>query len=215
MPENIRSLPRTVESTRYHEYVPGDTSLHIPKNRWSGLGFDTYCVQSTLNDGPTPCIADYAIGCVYAGHAKGYCTLDGSVKLKREIHPGSALIFEKFNSVNWQWKPASTDLSPIKFINLFLPVSLINQICLNALDAEPSSVEIPSNIAFDDPFMIQLLMSLKAEAGNETTLGMLFIDTAAQLLAVHLLKNHSLLKRSPPKISSSFSRTRVIVKSGV
>jgi AraC family transcriptional regulator len=208
MSENKQSLPVIVESTRYHEYVPGDTSLHIPINHRKSLGIDTYSVPSTLNDGPTPCIDDYAIGCVYSGHAKGCCTLDGSIRFNREIYPGMAFIFEKHASVNWHWKPASTNTAPVKFINVFVPVDLINRTCLSALDAEPSTIEIPGNIAFNDPFMVQILMSLKAEAGNTSTIGTMFMDTAAQLLAIHLLNSYSLIKRPLPKVPSSFSRAQ-------
>lgn len=195
-----------IESHNYHEFVPGDTSLHLPKILPDSLGIDTYSVPSTLNDGPTPCIKDYAIGCVYSGHAKGYCTLDGTIKLKREIHPGSAFIFEKYASVNWCWKPASSDISPIKFVNVFLPVEIINRICASTLDCDASTVEIPGNIAFDDPFIIQMLMALKTEADNTSATGKLLMDTIAQLLSIRLLNKYSVIKPSLPKISSSFSR---------
>jgi AraC family transcriptional regulator len=79
--------------------------------------------------------------------------------------------------------------NPSEYVNLHLDPALLQQL---AIDNElPANIEIEHRVIFQDPTILHIAQLLKGEVINGGIAGNLYVESLRNLLAVHLLRNHT------------------------
>src|SRR5690348_16582554 len=87
-----------------------------------------------------------------------------------------------------RWKSISS--GPIQSIRLLLSKGLLVQIAKEISERDPSQLVLVERSGFQDPLLTQIAFSLERELRSDTPAGKLYAETAAQMLAVHLLRHY-------------------------
>lgn len=77
------------------------------------------------------------------------------------------------------------------YLRLRLSTEFINRVALEALEMNPDQISLLSECRVRDPQIEYLGMNLLAEITNRGLGGRLYVDSLANILAVHLLRNYS------------------------
>lgn len=185
-----RRLPRLVSAQKYKDYVPGKLLLDSQSSNWQGLLFNAFELPAFLPEGPTPAVSDYTFGFVYEGGKRGEFSINQRRWEKRDLRKGSIVMVPPHHAINWRWLPDSENAQPLFISCAYLSSILIKQAAVEALDIEPECIDMPENIGTSDPFMEQLFLAVKKELQAGNPCGRLYAQTAAQMLALHLLSKH-------------------------
>lgn len=185
---------RTVDSSEYQEHVPAKTLTHVDKTRWNGLGLDHYLFARDNAGIAAPGVPDYIFGTMLSGAIDAKNRINDSPWKREPLSPGAMTLLDKGHSVNWQWQDKDVSTQQPENVCLFLDSKLVNKVAAQVGETDPRKIEIPSKASIFDPFIHQLTLELKQEAERETPYGKLFGETAAQLLAVHMLRKYAVVK---------------------
>jgi AraC family transcriptional regulator len=123
---------------------------------------------------------------------------------KHCLQHGLATLVEKYNPVCWQWRADKIEQSG-ETINLILSDDLVSGVCESALGIDQRKILISSIGSFQDEFMLQMALELRGEAEQKSPFGKLFGETAAQLLAIHLLRKYTTIQPKLPNLSGRFT----------
>lgn len=197
------------DSDRYHEYVPATVPTHIDKNDWGGIGLSIFQFSGDNEGIPAPAVSDYILGTLILGFGKVACQFNSGHWKSAKLYTGSTSFINKHNQIALQWK--NSDLSSEKptTVNLVLGQCIINKAASQISCISPAKIEFENNINLQDPFIHQLALELKSEAENKTPYGKLFGQTAAQLLAIHLLRKHAVVKPGVKEYTDGLDRKRL------
>ncbi len=77
------------------------------------------------------------------------------------------------------------------YVRIRLTTEFVDRVVLEALEMNPDQVSLLSECRIRDPQIEHLGMNLLAELTNEGLGGRLYVDSLANILAVHLLRNYS------------------------
>lgn len=189
-----RQAKELLSAKEYDNHVPGEllmTSAPI----WTALHLSAFSFPNLLPNGPAPGLPNYAIGFLYGGAVTGEVSINrGKWKRRTSVNKGCMDLWPQFYEVNWRWWP-NENPDPIKIASVQLSAELLVKISIEALDAEPNLIELPNKLNVDDPFIEQLLMGVIKELEQGNPCGKLYGDTAAQMLALHLLSKHCAFTR--------------------
>lgn len=181
-----------VASGDYYKYLPGDRVFSAISTGNNKFRFELFHFPDHLDDTPTPALLDYAIGINLSGSKRrGNCRVGGKLYKSRELIAGqSCTILPRLQDISWSWR---TDL-PDRINNiaiLYLSQESFAQTVMEVPNIDPNRVELLAKPGIKDTFLTSLGKHLNQELQEGNPFGQLYIDTAAQLLAVHLLAYHS------------------------
>jgi len=124
--------------------------------------------------------------------------LSGAMKMKLWQHgkeykyqtkPGDLFLTAAHgDSYEMQWN--SNNEIPIHTFQIYLNNDLLAKTAESTCGIDPGSVNLLEGSCLTDPFLQQLAYALKSELKNPDSATQLFMDSAAQLIAIHLLKRH-------------------------
>lgn len=120
------------------------------------------------------------------GRQLTYNSAPGTVKLTTPQH----LPYEM------QWVPLTAE--PIRTAHVFLAEGLLVRTA-EAAGLSPGRIELREGSGIADPFLYQLGATLAQELASPAALGGLYAETAAQLLAAHLLRHHCAFTHALPE----------------
>ena len=108
--------------------------------------------------------------------------------------PGDLIISPAGQPVRWRLDD-ETD-------SLLLPIrpDFLRRVAQEAMDVDPARVEILGRPGLNDPVLRQLAGWLLAELESGGPGGRLYVESCSNLLALHLLRNHSTLARRPDRL---------------
>jgi len=82
----------------------------------------------------------------------------------------------------------------VRHLHLYLSPTLIQQIATSA-DIDPDTVEFVDTLGMFDPRIETIALSLLSELRSEGLGGMLYVESLANILGIHLLRQHSSVKQ--------------------
>jgi AraC family transcriptional regulator len=182
-PESSMNLPPT---------EPASLQLYRSSTQvgWDGLGAAAYHVPRELESEQTPAVPDLTL-VVYRG---------GPVHVERRQGQGSwrgGDVYQGDLVLRWGPCPASEgriwSLSalPTQLLNLRLSRELVSRVAEEVVGVELARLELVNLVGFQDPLLSQVAFALWRELDQPAPAGNLFAQSAAQLLAVHLLRHYS------------------------
>ncbi len=90
-----------------------------------------------------------------------------------------------------RWKSLSTN--PIRTLHLHLNADLFSRTVQQVGDRDPARISVLDSTGFQDPLLANIGLSLQQELQHpaSASVGKLYAETAAQMLAVHLLRHYT------------------------
>jgi AraC family transcriptional regulator len=138
----------------------------------------------------------HAISVAFAPHDRVTWSIDGNARQTTPLPAGSVFLYGDCTFV-WHQRH-----QPSEYINLFLEPAFLDRIA--AEHGLPPSTGIDRRVIFIDPTILHIAQLLKAEAISGGLAGDLYVESLRNLLAIHLLRNHSGVsatsKEDAPKI---------------
>ena len=204
-PYNIPSFTSTED---FEHYLPTAPLLSSCKASWANLVVRAYHEPAELEEtffpgGPDLYLVLITSGTVrvderrICGSWKTYSLQEGDWFLTPAGGEPYAL----------RWTSLSRD--PLKTLHLHLSADLFARAAQHMVKrGDPAHVMVQERTGFQDPLLMQLALSLQHELQHPTaaSLGKLYAETAAQMLATHLLRHYTttdvLMLGKPQKLSS-------------
>ncbi|KAM3097110.1 helix-turn-helix transcriptional regulator [Phormidesmis sp. 146-35] len=156
-----------------------DQSLAIVKSEWEGL---------TVEYGRLDAVGEFdfampkhSLSIAFAPHEEVIWSVDGQSQ-KTSLPAGSVFLYGGREFV-WHRR-----VKPSEYVNLTLDHALLNQI---AIENGLSSLDVEHRVIFQDPTILHISQLLKTEVLTAGMAGNLYVESLRNLLAVHLLRNHT------------------------
>jgi AraC family transcriptional regulator len=185
-----RRIPKLVPTSEYNQYVPGKLIVSSTLYHWKESVFNAFSFPNFQEDGPAPGLPNYAIGFLYSGNVHGECSINRGPWKKRVSEIKTIDLWPPCHELNWRWWPINDNDPPIKIASVQLSVEHIQKTAIEALDTDSARIEMPNKQNVQDPFIEQILLATKDELERGNPCGRLYGETAAQMLALHLLSKH-------------------------
>lgn len=99
------------------------------------------------------------------------------------LRPGGSVI----RPVRWR----SLSAQPMQTLHIDLESSLFSRTATEIAESDPASLTLYGRAGFQDPLLAQIGLALQHELEQPTPAGKLYAQTAAQMLAVHLLRYYT------------------------
>jgi AraC family transcriptional regulator len=87
------------------------------------------------------------------------------------------------------WRGLSSE--PLQMLHLQLNNDLFARIAEEVVERDPARLELIARSGFQDPLLKQIGLAIWQELEQDTPGGKLYVQTAAQMLAVHLLRHYT------------------------
>ncbi|MGS2717217.1 helix-turn-helix domain-containing protein [Eionea flava] len=193
---NDRALKETsaelVNLDNLTEYVPGECDFSV-RSKSDSMMVNQWYFPQVLEDAP-PLLArnHHGFGLLISGSIKGSFQHNYGKWKKAELGNNQWIMSPaKGNAMNWRWKADSPEDVPLSVVDFHLSPKVMADVASQALDIDGDSViELPHKLNIPDKQLGELALYILSESKKNNPYGQLFIDTAAQLFAVHLLNNH-------------------------
>ncbi|HEX7028562.1 MAG TPA: AraC family transcriptional regulator [Gammaproteobacteria bacterium] len=91
---------------------------------------------------------------------------------------------------NWRWWPLAEPGQILQLATVYLQQGFLEKLAAEVLDVEPERVELPIKLSVKDEFVSQLILAVRDELKQGNPCGPIYAETAAQMLALHLLSRH-------------------------
>lgn len=194
-------LPKYIPGNKLAEYHPGKLELSSKNRDWEGILFNRYSHPKISPGCPRPATTDHILAFANSGAVKGDYCINGDKWRPYFWKTHEWLIGQAFeNDRDSRWHSACDENIELSVCYIHLSPQLFNKIALETMDKSPKFIEIPHRFGFKDPMMLQLGLAIKRELECNNPYGKIFVETAANLLAIHVLRNYSADKLKAPQI---------------
>jgi len=154
---------------------------------WGGLVVRATDEPLNLEGWSDPVVPDTSVllvmsGAIYMephGLWKGQSIHQGDLFLK----PGGSGPYE----LNWR----SLSPEPLQMLHLQLNNDMFARVAEEVAGRDPARLELIARSGFQDPLLRQIGLAIWQELEQDTPGGKLYVQTAAQMLAVHLLRHYT------------------------
>lgn len=186
-----RTIPRFTSTYNFENYLPTSPILTSRETGWEHIMLRAYHEPSDLEETLFPGGPDIYLVLVTSGAVQ---------VAERKIH--GPWITYPVREGDWflspaygepyvlRWKSLSTD--PLKTLHLHLSAALFARTVQQVVDRDPMQIMVQERTGFQDPLLAHLAFSLQQELQHPApgSVGKLYAETAAQMLATHLLRHY-------------------------
>jgi AraC family transcriptional regulator len=201
-----RRIPKLVTTSEYNQYVPGKLLISSELYHWNQLIFTSFSFPNFLEEGPAPGLPNYAIGFLYSGRVDGECSINRGPWKARQTNCKEMDLWPPSHELNWRWWPDTEKDPPIHIASAQISVDLIRKTASEALDIEPLRIEMLNKLNVSDPLIEQILIAVKGELEQGNPCGRLYAETAAQMLALHILSKHCAINHQTIEYRTGLSK---------
>lgn len=175
---------------------------------WEGLGVSAFYEPAEMEDWAVPSIPDPTLtlltgGAMYMEWRQGHGPWKGGV-----VHAQDLILTPSSNETNEvRWKGLSC--SPMQTLRLQLNQELLSRTVQEITDIDPACLTLVTHIGLHDPLLTQISLALWRELELQAPSGKLYAQTAAQMIAVHLLRHYSSTEVGVQERSQGLTRRQV------
>ena len=178
------------------------------ESNWEGLVVRAFHEPGELEGWIDPAVPDTSLvlvtqGAMYMeqrllnGPWRGQHIRQGDLFLK----PGGGGPYEL------RWRSLSPE--PLQTLHLHLNTHLLARTAEEVADRDPARLALIGRSGFQDPLLTQIGLALWRELEQDTPAGKLYAQTAAQMLAVHLLRHYTSTAGEIEEVSQGLTRHQV------
>jgi AraC family transcriptional regulator len=186
----MKGVPHSVSTRDFERFYPSSPLLSSLQVGWEGVTVRAYHKQKEAEQVISPTVPDVSLTLVTQGTiAFEYREVGG---------PWEAL---QVRAGDWSLAPGggqphevryhALSVEPIQSLLIHVNTDYISRAASQLTIDDPARVEIRKRMVFQDPLLTQIGLALQHELRAPTVAGKLYAETAAQMLAVHLLRHYA------------------------
>jgi len=166
-------------------------SLSSTAANWKGLVVQVFQVPKEIESLMVPAISDISL-LLHAGGAlhTAYRPVNSPWQ-EVQMHQGDLSLSPNGGTVQEEMRWKSLSGLPTQFLQLRLSKGLLAGAAQDVLDCDLSSLSLPARVGFQDPLLTQIGLALWRELEQPVPASNLYVQAAAQMLAVHLLRHYT------------------------
>ncbi len=175
---------------------------------WEGLGASAFYEPTKIEDWTVSGIPDITLmllagGAMYMEWQRGHGPWKGGIVHAQDLNltPGSN------ESRKVRWKGLSC--VPMQTLRLQLNHELLSRTAQEVADVDPARLALVAHTGLHDPLLTQICLALWRELEQQAPSGKLYAQTAAQMIAVHLLRHYSSTEVCVQERSQRLTRRQV------
>jgi AraC family transcriptional regulator len=158
-----------------------EPSTSLLKHEWKGLVVEYGQLNSVGEfDFAMP---KQGVSVAFAPHTEVVWSVDGGARQSTSLPAGSVFLYGDREFV-WHRR-----MKPSEYVNLTLDPTVLQAIATD--HGLPSTVDVEHRVIFQDPTILHVAQLLKGEVLSGGVAGNLYAESLRNLLAVHLLRNHT------------------------
>lgn len=185
----------TATLATYEQRLPADITTPLPilsSNAlgWSDITAHVYLAPMQGEDWVEPVTSDVTV----------MLLMRGAMRLEQQANPNACggfhlqrgdLLLKPANIVVpvVRWRSLSTE--PIYMLYVQLRSAVLRRIIEELADRDLSHIELIGQAGFHDPLLLQIGLALGQELESPSTIGPLYAQAAAHMLAAHLLRHYT------------------------
>lgn len=183
-------VPRSTSTLEFENYIV--TAAPILSSReagWEGVVVRAHHVPDEVEWITVPTVPDIHLALVEQGAIYIESRDENGPLEALHVHKGD-LFLTPGGGVPYElhWRNLSSE--PIQALHVHLSTDLFARATEQITDYDLARLELPALSGFQDPLLAQIALALRQELEQPTPAGRLYADTAAQMLAVHLLNHY-------------------------
>lgn len=203
-----RLVPAQTSTLAFEEYASSKPVLSSVNVDWRHLIVRSYTEPQTLERLVVPAVPDPHIVLQLTGSAYIEVRADGGRWTTVHIQPGQLFLTPSGGSpYEMRWTSESNE--PIQNIQLHLDSQFLAKTGVEAAGLDPSRIELLERSGARDLFIEQICLILKQELEKGGLGSKLYAESAAQLLAVHLLRQHCTFEHRVKEYSGGLPKNRL------
>lgn len=198
MPQAVQGTARVVQQPLEYDFAGGVVLLSSEQAGWSGIASRYYRAPAMYRE-TVPAFGFDSL----AIQVKGVTPLTSRItQSQRSVLsvPGDIYLVPKGEASSWYSRDSC------ELLHLYATTGLFRAVALQTADLDPQRVELIARVQERDPLIYQLGLAFLDELRTGGALGRLYVDSLAQLLIVHLLRQHAGVSKAVPDPSGGLAR---------
>jgi AraC family transcriptional regulator len=205
-----QAIPHFTSTLDFENYLPTAPTLSSKETGWDSVIVRAYHEPSDLDEtlfpaGPDIYLVLVTSGTVQVDERKIY----GSW-VSYTIHEGDWYLTPADGEpYALRWKSLSSE--PLKTLHLHLRSDLFARTVQQVVGRDPSHLMVVERTGFQDPLLAQIGLNLQQELQSPAvaSMGQFYAETAAQMLAAHLLRHYTTTNVFIPEYSRKLSSHQI------
>src|SRR5262249_26955303 len=183
------------------KHFPGEPLAASDRRQWVGLEALRYRDQPP-NEAFQPPLTHHSLVLLLRTPKEFELQCDG-VNRVAPPHVGSILVVPAGSPARWRWSSHTDSL------HVFLEPGLVARVAAEAFDLDPARALVRPLDGLDVPQLRAAMLAVNDELTADAAGGRLAAESLANLLAVHLIRNASALRRTARQMASTLSQGRL------
>ena len=182
-------MPRSVSTLEFENYTITSPILSSRETGWDGITVRLYREPAQVESVIVPTVPDIHLvlithGAMHIESRDEHGPWDAFRVHENELFltPGGGDPYEL------RWRSLSAE--PIESLHIHLSADLFARTVAQIADRDPVRLNLKELSGFRDPLLAQVGLELQRELERPTPAGQLYAETAAHMLAAHLLKHY-------------------------
>ena len=201
------TIPRQTSTEAFENYVSSKPILSSIEENWQHLIARIYVEPQTVKNLFVPVVPDSHIVFLLSGSVQMEVKEECGTWKKLLTEPGQLFLTPpNGNPYEMRWVSCSNE--PIHDLQLHLNTQFLAKTALEAGEVDPSRIELQNISGVRDPLIEQICRSLFQELQSGTG-SKLYAESAAQFLAVHLLRHHCTLEHRVKEYSGGLPKKQL------
>jgi AraC family transcriptional regulator len=202
------SIPYHTSTLDFENFVPTSPVLSSRKAGWEGVMVQTYHEPPEVEELTLPTTPDIFLVLVTGGALQVECRdLHGPWR-RYQIGEGDWFLMPGDGAPYIMcWKKLADD--PIHTLHLHVKSDLFSQAAQQLADHDLARLTLVDRSGFQDPLLAHIGYTLQHELSQPAPAGKLYAETAAQMLAVHLLRYYTTTGASIQEYTQRLSRQQL------
>lgn len=189
MIEQLAASQKTTQGSFQSELTSPLLYLSSEGAGWKGLVAQAFHEPTELEGWMTPAIPDISLILFSGGTLHMELRQANGPWRAQYLHQGDSSLGGGTSSYEVRWK--SLSLLPTQTLHLHLSKDLFTRAAEEVAGRDPARLSLVERSGFQDPLLTQIGLSLWRELAQYSPAGNLYAQTAAQMLAVHLLRHYT------------------------
>jgi AraC family transcriptional regulator len=184
-----RMIPHSVSTLEFENYTITSPILSSREAEWEGIMVRIYREPAQVESIIVPTVPDIHLvlithGAMHIESRDGNGPWDAFHVHENELFltPGDGDPYEL------RWRSFSSE--PIQSLHIHLSADLFARTAEQIANRDPARLDLKELSGFRDPMLAQVGLELQRELEQPTPAGQLYAETAAHMLAAHLLKHY-------------------------
>jgi AraC family transcriptional regulator len=184
------TIPHHTSTLDFERYLPTAPVLSSRQAGWEGLVVRTYHEPPEIEELMLPTTPDIFLVLITTGAIQVECRDWHGPWSRYQIHAGDWFLTPGGAAPYiMRWKRLTAD--PVQTVHLHVRSDLFAQAVQQLAERDPARLTLVDRTGFQDPLLSHMASTLQQELSQPVPAGKLYAETAAQMLAVHLLRYYT------------------------